>query len=610
VWSLRRALFGIMIALLFFSILVSTFNFHIAEVKAPTGYPVHNLDTDLNYTTIQEAIDAPETLYGHTIFVEEGLYYEHVVANKSISLIGENRSSTIIDGNYTGDSLRITADNSRISNFTIQHGSSYGIYIYGENRCDVSFNEIKNNSNGICLHNSNASAVSNNKIYNNTGNGIYILYSSRNNASDNEIMENSNHGLSVFRSQNTTILNNAVYSNKRDGIYLSLSDGSTLLNNNMTANTHNFALDGDEASNYKYNKIDTTNIVDGKPIYYLNEISDAIFNAEANGGVFYLVDCDNITIRDSTLMNNFVGIRLWNTTNSRIENVTTMKMSSGISLRYSSNNVVLGNTVIEATGSGIHLSDASDFNKLISNKISYSYWGLFFLESFNNTVFDNYVFSNTNGVGFRRNSSDNIIFHNNFVENVLQVDTGYGFKNTTNSWDNDAEGNYWSNYTGVDLDLDGIGDTEHVIDANNIDNYPLMGMFHSFHTVLGYDVNVISNSTILNFLLSIQIDLQTPGFTVTSIRFYVTGEAGMGFFRILIPTALMNITYKVFVNGTEVSYTLLPLSNNTHSYLYFTYNHLTQEIIIIPEFPSLIILPLFMIATLLAAIIYKRKHTV
>ena len=47
-----------------------------------------------------------------------------------------------------------------------------------------------------------------------------------------------------------------------------------------------------------------------------------------------------------------------------------------------------------------------------------------------------------------------------------------------NSWDNDIEGNYWSNYTGEDLNPhDGIGDTPHVIDATNQDNYPLMNPY-------------------------------------------------------------------------------------------------------------------------------------
>jgi len=64
----------------------------------------------------------------------------------------------------------------------------------------------------------------------------------------------------------------------------------------------------------------------------------------------------------------------------------------------------------------------------------------------------------------------------------------------------------------------------------------------------------------------------------------------------------------VFVNGTEVSYNLLSCSNRTYSYLYFNYRHSTQEVIIIPEFPSFLIMPLFMIATLLAVIVQNRKH--
>jgi len=49
---------------------------------------IHNLDTGLDYLTIQAAIDAPETLNGHTIFVENGTYSENVSVTKSIILMG------------------------------------------------------------------------------------------------------------------------------------------------------------------------------------------------------------------------------------------------------------------------------------------------------------------------------------------------------------------------------------------------------------------------------------------------------------------------------------------------------------------------------------------
>jgi hypothetical protein len=70
----------------------------------------------------------------------------------------------------------------------------------------------------------------------------------------------------------------------------------------------------------------------------------------------------------------------------------------------------------------------------------------------------------------------------------------------------------------------------------------------------------------------------------------------------------MNATYRVFVNGTEVSCNLLSCSNETYSYLYFNYPHSTQEVIVVPEFPQLLILPIFMMATLLPVMVYKRKQ--
>ena len=48
------------------------------------------------------------------------------------------------------------------------------------------------------------------------------------------------------------------------------------------------------------------------------------------------------------------------------------------------------------------------------------------------------------------------------------------------AWDNGKEGNYWSNYTGVDANLDGIGDTPYVVRSDyvyTIDMYPLVSPF-------------------------------------------------------------------------------------------------------------------------------------
>lgn len=85
---------------------------------------VHNMDTDINYTTIQAAINDQKTLDGHTIFIEEGTYYEHVVVNKSISVIGENRDKTKIDGTGNGTIVSVNAQNVSIRNITLINAGS------------------------------------------------------------------------------------------------------------------------------------------------------------------------------------------------------------------------------------------------------------------------------------------------------------------------------------------------------------------------------------------------------------------------------------------------------------------------------------------------------
>jgi len=95
-------------------------------VSQPTGI-VRNLDTGLSYASIQDAIDASETLDGHTVFVSAGTYYEHVVVGKSISLVGEGKRSTVVDGDGIGPAaVVIVADNVTVQGLTIQRATAIG----------------------------------------------------------------------------------------------------------------------------------------------------------------------------------------------------------------------------------------------------------------------------------------------------------------------------------------------------------------------------------------------------------------------------------------------------------------------------------------------------
>jgi parallel beta-helix repeat protein len=286
-----------------------------------------------------------------------------------------------------------------------------------------------------------------------------------------------------------------------------------------------------------------------------------------------------------------IGIYLYGMANVTIKNVNVKRYYGGICVHYSSNNTIIGNN--------------------ITNNDS----GIWLYYSSNNNVSGNNIASNTNNGIYLLGSSNNTIYHNNFINNTQQV---YGA--STNAWDDGypSGGNYWSSYTGVDSDHDGIGDGWYEIDADNIDHYPLMGMFSSFNTSYGYAVDFVSNSSISNFSFNLSpIEVYPPEAILT---FNLSGETGTeGFLRVCISKVLINGSYvikfddEIITNTTWPQVRELPCSNETYEYLYINYTHSEHTIIItgttiIPEFPSFLILPVFMIATLLAVIVYKRKH--
>ena len=82
--------------------------------------PVYNVDKNRYYNTIQSAIDDADN--GNTILVSNGTYNENVDVTKSLSIIGENKNTTIIDGGGAGNVVAIEANNVNISGFTIKNG--------------------------------------------------------------------------------------------------------------------------------------------------------------------------------------------------------------------------------------------------------------------------------------------------------------------------------------------------------------------------------------------------------------------------------------------------------------------------------------------------------
>jgi len=118
-----------------------------------------------------------------------------------------------------------------------------------------------------------------------------------------------------------------------------------------------------------------------------------------------------------------------------------------------------------------------------------------------------------------------------------------------------------------------------------------------------------SNSTVSNLVLD-----------QSQIRFNISGDSGsVGYCNVTIPKSLMNCTtlddWIVWVNGTQLFPPNLTITENaTHTFIYFTCTFASSLQVtikgthVVPEFQPFFTLPIFMIATLLTVIVYKRKH--
>jgi nitrous oxidase accessory protein len=97
-----------------------------------------------------------------------------------------------------------------------------------------------------------------------------------------------------------------------------------------------------------------------------------------------------------------------------------------------------------------------------------------------NVFYGNIIAGYTDLVSFRGSSAENNTFyHNNFIGKYYHLVYVYinNLAGARNFWDNGREGNYWDYYNGTDVNGDGIGDVPYVIDADNVDYYPLMAPF-------------------------------------------------------------------------------------------------------------------------------------
>jgi nitrous oxidase accessory protein len=159
-----------------------------------------------DYSTIQGAVNAANG--GDTIFVRNGTYSEAVIVDKTVSIVGENKEATVVDGLQASMVINVVADYVNITGFKIINGGENGINLANSRGATITGNNIVNSNFGINLEHSNQNTISNNILSDNFE-GIMLKYSSGN-VFINNVLEDGVEGFWMLECNNNYFDNNKV----------------------------------------------------------------------------------------------------------------------------------------------------------------------------------------------------------------------------------------------------------------------------------------------------------------------------------------------------------------------------------------------------------------
>jgi parallel beta-helix repeat protein len=562
-----------------------------------------------DFLTIQEALDNANS--NDTIYVSPGIYNESFTVNKaSVRIVGEDKNTTIIDLGHSS-SIQIAAENTSLSGFSIRSGYPYALYIKS-NGTTVENNIFESNSGGIyCgdvygIDNVTNNLIIDNEIRHNSDIGLYLDFACNNVISGNNFSDNY-WGITLYDgSANNIISNNNLYDTTSSCINIRESLGNVVSNNYLDSGTSGIYVDT--------NSNDTV------------VSQNSVINIQRIWGTIYVINSGNVSVKNNFLFNNSGGIYLDHAVGAFIENNTMQNNKYGLGINgdklthfihtISSSNKINGKPVLYfvnqqkldinsslypetsslfvVNSTDIKIEDlqiannwqgillAYTYNSEVTNvTVSQNLCGIDVVGSLNNSFIENNMLNNTYGMRMLYNSVATV-YKNNFVNNTNQVLCS----SQGSVWDNGAEGNFWSDYSGQDTNQDGIGDVQYTINSKNQDNFPLVSLFSPSKVFycgtwdqIPYYVTVNSNSTVAGLIFEPNLK---------RISFNVTGPKDTeGFCKVTVPKSMLDGIYEVRANDSLLGFNIQP--NESYNIVFFRYNHSTENIrimgtIAVPEF--------------------------
>jgi len=238
-----------------------------------------------NYTLIQAALE--NVTAGGTVYVFSGTYHERIVLNKPIHLIGDEKTTTIIDGGNVEYVVVLEADNSALSGFTITHsGRTFpeaGVYVKSDGNT-ISGNILTDNFYGMRLESTKNNTIASNEIIHNMRCGVYFSRASNNILIGNIVSNHSFNGFGLYEfSNNNTILENILSQNNFSGINIRDSMDNRVVDNRILGNRIGLHIPPPEYKTIVHGNFFSENRID------FEEERDPIIMIGAGYGVFIII---------------------------------------------------------------------------------------------------------------------------------------------------------------------------------------------------------------------------------------------------------------------------------------------------------------------------------